>query len=87
MTDPVLKIGECYRRFTPRECVRIQSFPGSYQLNSVSETRQYKAIGNAVSPVLMWNIANSLVKIMKKKSDYCTHIYQCNNAVLNNLKQ
>ena len=65
MTDPVLKIGERYRRFTPRECVRIQSFPDSYQLNSVSETRQYKAIGNAVSPVLMWNIAKSLTELIK----------------------
>jgi len=30
-------------------------------LDSVSENRQYRAIGNAVPPVLMWHIANALV--------------------------
>ncbi len=63
-TDPVLKIAERYRRFTPRECARIQSFPDSYKLDSVSEIRQYKAIGNAVPPVLMWNIAKALTKVV-----------------------
>jgi DNA (cytosine-5)-methyltransferase 1 len=28
----------------------------------VSENRQYRAIGNAVPPVLMWHVANALVK-------------------------
>ena len=61
-TDPVLLINSRYRRFTPRECARIQSFPDSFVLNSVSESRQYKAIGNAVPPVMMWYIANNLIK-------------------------
>ena len=67
-TDPVLKIGERYRRFTPRECARIQSFPDSYKLDSVTETRQYKAIGNAVPPVLMWNIAKALSELINVSS-------------------
>lgn len=67
-TDPVLKIGERYRRFTPRECARIQSFPDDFDLSSVTETRQYKAIGNAVPPVLMWNIAKALADLVEKQS-------------------
>ena len=31
-TDPVLKEGEKYRRFTPREVARIQSFPENFEL-------------------------------------------------------
>ena len=59
-TDPVLQINGRYRRFTPREAASIQSFPEKFVLDTVSENRQYKAIGNAVPPVMMWHIANSL---------------------------
>lgn len=59
-TDPVLMVNERYRRLTPREASNIQSFPKSFKLDSVSENRQYRAIGNAVPPVLMWNVANAL---------------------------
>jgi len=63
-TDPVLIENGKYRRFTPREAARIQSFPDNFILNSVSEGRQYKAIGNAVPPALMWYITNSLIAIV-----------------------
>ncbi|MCB0743281.1 MAG: DNA cytosine methyltransferase [Ignavibacteriae bacterium] len=66
-TDPVLKIDGRYRRFTPREAANIQSFPHNFKLNSVSDNRQYRAIGNAVPPVLMWHVANSLIKLMDKE--------------------
>lgn len=59
-TDPVRFVNGHYRRFTPRECARIQSFPDDFMLDSVSEARQYKAIGNAVPPVMMWYIAKQL---------------------------
>jgi DNA (cytosine-5)-methyltransferase 1 len=59
-TDPVLRIGNRFRRFSCREAARIQSFPDSFRLDVVSDIRQYKAIGNAVPPVLMWHIANSM---------------------------
>lgn len=59
-TDPVLMVGARYRRFSTREAARIQSFPDSFILEVVSSVRQYKAIGNAVPPVMMWHIANSL---------------------------
>lgn len=59
-TDPVRFVNGRYRRFTPLECARIQSFPDTFVLDSVSESRQYKAIGNAVPPVMMWYIAKQL---------------------------
>lgn len=59
-TDPVLKIGNRFRRFSTREAARIQSFPDSFAFDIVSSVRQYKAIGNAVPPVMMWHIANSI---------------------------
>ncbi len=63
-TDPVLKINGRYRRFTPREAANIQSFPDEFQLGSVSENRQYRAIGNAVPPVLMWHISNAITALL-----------------------
>ena len=62
--DPVLAVGERYRRFTPREVARIQSFPDSFTLVG-SDTRQYRAIGNAVPPVLMWYVAREVIKILR----------------------
>jgi site-specific DNA-cytosine methylase len=57
----IFQIGERYRRFSPREAANIQSFPNNFKLDSVSDNRQYRAIGNAVPPVLMWNVANALI--------------------------
>ncbi len=62
--DPVLlvdKEAELYRRFTPREAARIQSFPDSFQFAG-SESDAYRQIGNAVPPVLFWHISNQLEK-------------------------
>jgi len=63
-TDPVLFYNDRYRRFTPREASDIQSFPKSFELDSVSEHRQYVAIGNAVPPVLMWHVIQSLTRLI-----------------------
>ena len=69
-TDPVFMVGERYRRFSAREAARIQSFPDAFILDSVSQGRQYKAIGNAVPPVMMWYVANSVLGIdMAKKHE------------------
>lgn len=60
--DPLLLVDpsiELYRRFTPREAARIQSFPENFILNK-SEAKSYKQIGNAIPPVLMWHIAKAL---------------------------
>ena len=55
------------RRLTPRECALIQTFPPNYDFvipikaNSkrfaVSSSKAYKVIGNAVPPILAYNIA------------------------------
>lgn len=62
-TDPVLKINGKYRRFTPREVARIQSFPETFKLVRAEGT-QYKALGNAIPPVLMWYIGKNLAEIL-----------------------
>lgn len=68
--DPVLLVDsqkELYRRFTPREAARIQSFPDSFVF-PVSEHNAYLQIGNAVPPVLMWHIANALAKAIDNEA-------------------
>ena len=62
-TDPVLKIGERYRRFTPREVARIQSFPEEFKLIE-SETAQYKALGNAIAPVMIWYVSKKVLSAL-----------------------
>ena len=62
-----LSTGMAERRLTPRECALIQTFPPDYafvRYNGYSRTRfavsssgAYKVIGNAVPPVLAYNIA------------------------------
>lgn len=58
-TDPVLMVNERYRRFTPREVARIQSFPESFELVG-SEAAQYRALGNAIPPVMFWYVARTV---------------------------
>jgi DNA (cytosine-5)-methyltransferase 1 len=66
-TDPVLKINGRYRRFTPREVARIQSFPDSFRLVG-TDSQQYKSLGNAIPPVLMWHITGHILKLLNKKN-------------------
>ena len=61
-TDPVLKIGNRYRRFTPKEVARIQSFPQSFKLVG-SDTTLFKALGNAVPPVMFWHVMDEMVTL------------------------
>ena len=60
------------RRLTPRECALIQTFPPDYpfvfqKTNSkryaVSPSGAYKVIGNAVPPVLAYNIARRIQEV------------------------
>ncbi len=64
--------GLCERRLTPRECALIQTFPPDYPFvfykpNSsryaVSPSGAYKVIGNAVPPMLAFNIARRIQNI------------------------
>lgn len=56
------------RRLTIRECARIQSFPDEFSFiqvgkDGVSTTNSYKAIGNAVPPLMAYHIAKRLEKL------------------------
>lgn len=62
-TDPVLLLGGRYRRFTPREVARIQSFPENFQLVG-SEGAQYRALGNAIPPVMFWYVARTVSTLL-----------------------
>jgi DNA (cytosine-5)-methyltransferase 1 len=64
--DPVLLVDqqkEIYRRFTPLEAARIQSFPDNFEFEG-SEADAYRQIGNAIPPVLMWHVIRQLLKSM-----------------------
>lgn len=63
-TDPVLLVNGRYRRFTPREVARIQSFPEKFRLIG-SEAAQYRALGNAIPPVMFWHIAKKVGEILR----------------------
>lgn len=66
-TDPVLLDNGRYRRFTPREVARIQSFPETFKLLG-AEGAQYRALGNAIPPVMFWYIANQLCGLLKENN-------------------
>lgn len=65
-TDPVLMLENRYRRFTPREVARIQSFPEKFKLVG-SESAQYRALGNAIPPVMIWYVANKVQNSLAEK--------------------
>lgn len=48
-----------WRRLSVRECARLQSFPDTFNF-VVSASSAYKAIGNAVPPVMAWNIGRAI---------------------------
>ncbi len=55
------------RRLSAREAARIQSFPDNFIfLKSTSDA--YRQIGNAVSPVFAWHLANMLKSILNKEN-------------------
>ncbi len=65
--DPVLLVDpdkELYRRFTPLEAARIQSFPDNFKFAG-TETTAYRQIGNAIPPVMFWHITDSIIKYLK----------------------
>ena len=63
-TDPVLYVHNRYRRFTPREVARIQSFPEIFELVG-SDSAQYRALGNAIPPVMFWYVAKTISECLK----------------------
>jgi DNA (cytosine-5)-methyltransferase 1 len=71
-TDPVLQVGNRFRRFTPREVARIQSFPEKFELIG-TESAQYRALGNAIAPVMFWYVYNALVKYLHTLTNEQSH--------------
>jgi len=70
--DPVLLVNpekELYRRFTPREAARIQSFPDEFEFAG-SEADAYRQIGNAVPPVLFWHVTRKVADYLENKKDF-----------------
>lgn len=66
--DPVLLVNpkkELYRRFTPLEAARIQSFPDEFTFAG-SEADAYRQIGNAIPPVMFWHIMESINECLIK---------------------
>ena len=70
-----LKAGLKERRLTPRECALIQTFPPDYRFVMkktsgrgfrLSSSGAYKVIGNAVPPVLAFNIAMRIQELWDK---------------------
>lgn len=57
------------RRLTVRECARIQTFPDDFNFvipGKLSASDGYRAIGNAVPPLLAWRLANRLDEVWDK---------------------
>lgn len=79
-TDPVYYVNGRYRRFSCDEAARIQSFPENFNLTNLSQGHKYKAIGNAVPPVMMWFITNSLLKASKQETTNIKYA-ACKNAI------
>ena len=53
------------RRLTPRECARLMGFPETFII-PVSDNQAYRQFGNAVVPLLVKEIANSLLDSLEK---------------------
>lgn len=49
------------RRYSVRECARIQSFPDNYSFGAIPLQSRYKVIGNAVPPIMGWVLANAII--------------------------
>lgn len=52
------------RKFTERECARMQGFPDSYRLGAASATREYKALGNSVTVPLAQRVIENAVNLI-----------------------
>jgi len=59
-TDPVILVRkDTYRRLTPKEAARIQSFPDTFEFEG-TDAKRYIQIGNAIPPALMWHVARAV---------------------------
>lgn len=80
--DPVLLVDpkkEKYRRFSPREAARIQSFPDTFRFVG-SQGDAYRQIGNAIPPVLFWHLSKAL---FEQFNDYFGDLHGADDTILN----
>lgn len=52
--------GEKLRKFTPRECFRLQDFPDSFDFSVVSDSQAYKQAGNSITVRVLEKILMNL---------------------------
>lgn len=63
---PLIKDKKGIRKFTPRECARLQGFPESFKLpKDLPDTKLYKQLGNSVTVSVIERIANQLAKVLQ----------------------
>ncbi|XSD74755.1 DNA cytosine methyltransferase [Bacillus subtilis] len=61
--------GEEQRRFTVRECLRIQSAPDTYVLpDDISLSAQYRIVGNGIASRVAWYIGRALADQLRLNS-------------------
>ena len=60
----VPKISVYWRKLTPRECFRLQGFPDWFDISGEKDKTLYKAIGNAVTPNVVFEIGKSIRKVI-----------------------
>jgi DNA (cytosine-5)-methyltransferase 1 len=68
------------RRINHREAARLQSFPDWFEFTG-NETQKYNQIGNAVPPLLAYQLAQSIKECYNKNE-----IYSINEVLENNLQ-
>lgn len=72
------------RRINHREAARLQSFPDWFEFTG-NETQQYNQIGNAVPPLLAYQLAQSIKDCYKKDEMYSIDEVLENNLQANNV--
>ncbi|BCR35704.1 DNA cytosine methyltransferase [Mariniplasma anaerobium] len=59
---PIIYYQNNYRKLTPRECARLQSFPDSFKISNI-DTQAYKQFGNTVNVGVVEYIAKRLLEV------------------------
>jgi len=77
---PIIKDKKGIRKFTPRECARLQGFPKSYKLpKDLPDTKLYKQLGNSVTVSVIERIAKEVKKALELRN-YYVHRETAENA-------